>query len=1125
VDVYKQLTLIGEGADVVTVRAADAEDHVFEVTADYVNIRGFEVTGASGEVWGPSGIYLRYADHCDISENNASCCWSGYGIYLNHSSDNTLTSNNASNNLDGIGIEYSNNNTLADNTANWNNGYGITLYNSHSNIIKNNNALKYNACGICLMYSNSNTLADNTANSNHAYGIYLLHTSSGNTIYHNNFIDNCDQNAYDTGTNQWDSGSEGNYYSDYTGTDSDGDGIGDTPYPIPGDSSVDRYPLIVHWDPARIEQKVKRMLHQQPAFPTYLLNPDSFDMKVSVAWLTFTDWFSRKERTEKYDEHYHNGLNFYSLRTNELVKARNSLKEGDILRAEKHLQKAVNYEQLSSMSFVAATNVFTGNLDEAENLANQIKFLCKSVSVVGLSVYSPAAGSAVENIYIVVEYGVDRALIGESEAAKNALVKIVVKKVFLEAEITTPGGDLTTVKEFSKNRVGNYIFPTLEKYIKSPEGQFYISKIAKESFVYLESEGIEWVAEEAPEFMFDSIEGFLYEQIQLKSPGELRVFDSQGNVTGLVNGVINEEIPNSIYDYENGTVMIFLANDTYRYEVVGTDIGTYGLDMLSIRDEEPNSVSLTEIPTSSNETHQYTVDWNNSSQDQKNITVKIDSDGDSAFEKTTTIQLPTASFSYLPEKVIVNQSATFNASSSYDPDGTIIQYEWDFGDETEESGKIVDHRYSSAGTYVITLVVTDNNGSIDIQKKSLRVFHENEVKIGKNKIDLRDESDILIHLNATHSTNVLADDYTKNPTWEIPNSSNLCKYMNIDIENESAINWPINIKIYYTQEDLNNSNLLEDQFVGIYFWNKTSLEWELYSDTGVNTTDQDGYSGYSWANVTHLTLLAIGEKITSTDSIPVINTVTLNTTSPMTGQAILVTVNATDNVGVTSVEANAITLVHQGGNIWNGTITAIKGTHHVTVSASDAVYNVGWNNSTSYTTTAPAWHLHNNSTMYRTTTNPTGNLTIATGSSNLWIADEPAQTNLTFPAGIWTGRITLETALASGQNFSIGVGNCSGGIFTASGSDTINGDGNTTFDFQITADSFIISTDDYLAVNITNTTTDIKVKTGSTHSRITAPDNAPAHPVPELPSIILVSTALIILAGVLLINSRRSEEK
>jgi len=122
-------------------------------------------------------------------------------------------------------------------------------------------------------------------------------------------------------------------------------------------------------------------------------------------------------------------------------------------------------------------------------------------------------------------------------------------------------------------------------------------------------------------------------------------------------------------------------------------------------------------------------------------------------------------------------------------------------------------------------------------------------------------------------------------------------------------------------------------------------------------------------------------------------------------------------------------------------------------------------------------------------------------------------------------RITLETPLASGQNFSIEVGNCYGGNFTGSGSDTINGDGNTSFDFQITADSFGISTDDHLAVNITNTTTDLEVKTGGTHSHITAPDNRPCLPCPELVSILFVSIALIALAGVLLINSRRSVEK
>jgi len=42
----------------------------------------------------------------------------------------------------------------------------------------------------------------------------------------------------------WDCGSYGNYWSDYTGIDEDGDGIGNTPYQIPGGNNKDRYPLM-----------------------------------------------------------------------------------------------------------------------------------------------------------------------------------------------------------------------------------------------------------------------------------------------------------------------------------------------------------------------------------------------------------------------------------------------------------------------------------------------------------------------------------------------------------------------------------------------------------------------------------------------------------------------------------------------------------------------------------------------------------------------------------------------------------------------------------------------------------------------------------------------------------------
>jgi PGF-pre-PGF domain-containing protein len=85
------------------------------------------------------------------------------------------------------------------------------------------------------------------------------------------------------------------------------------------------------------------------------------------------------------------------------------------------------------------------------------------------------------------------------------------------------------------------------------------------------------------------------------------------------------------------------------------------------------------------------------------------------------------------------------------------------------------------------------------------------------------------------------------------------------------------------------------------------------------------------------------------DSIwPIINSVTLNATTPNAGDDILITVNATDNVAVTSVEANGIALTHQSGDIWEGNIVAKEDYHIIYVKAIDAAGLIDWNHSLGY---------------------------------------------------------------------------------------------------------------------------------------------------------------------------------
>jgi len=118
-------------------------------------------------------------------------------------------------------------------------GISITGSGSHNTIFGNNITGK-SKCGIMLYYGSSNTFYENYL-ANSAFGVklgfdreYPDRKVENNVFYHNNFVNNIQDVSIGCvpDTNFWNNGKKGNYWSNYNGTDNDGDGVGDTPYII-----------------------------------------------------------------------------------------------------------------------------------------------------------------------------------------------------------------------------------------------------------------------------------------------------------------------------------------------------------------------------------------------------------------------------------------------------------------------------------------------------------------------------------------------------------------------------------------------------------------------------------------------------------------------------------------------------------------------------------------------------------------------------------------------------------------------------------------------------------------------------------------------------------------------------
>lgn len=268
--VNKRVKLLGENKN-ITIIDGQNKGTVFKVTIDGVSISGFMVVNCD------YGIYLYSSNRCNISSNRISNCATetGFGIYLWMSNNNTINDNILAHNSNGIGIVLGFNNTIANNRILYSSDIsGLQLYNSSHNVIKDNlisgcssgivlfnstnnylliNNITGNQNGVCLAWSSDNIILKNYITYNQK-GAWIAE-SFRNVIYNNNFINNLEQVRdvsldypdlnLTASINIWNDSypSGGNFWSDYTGVDANGDGIGDVPYVIDSNNQ-DNYPLV-----------------------------------------------------------------------------------------------------------------------------------------------------------------------------------------------------------------------------------------------------------------------------------------------------------------------------------------------------------------------------------------------------------------------------------------------------------------------------------------------------------------------------------------------------------------------------------------------------------------------------------------------------------------------------------------------------------------------------------------------------------------------------------------------------------------------------------------------------------------------------------------------------------------
>lgn len=279
----KSITLTGSSTDETIIDGGNVpmvvSVYASDVVVDHLTIRN-GLMNLTNETRYAAGIAV-FADNVTIS--NCTCTDVYHGIIFEKVKTGNITHSFIYDTISGMLVNASENVSLSDCQISSADTSGLVLQSTTYSMVSNLNISFTDRIGLILSGSSLNQIHHNTFFTNY-YGVRVFQITDSNCdqnrFYSNNFIDN-DISAYDACENSWSSAGVGNYWSDYTGMDTDNDGVGDSSYEIPL-IGEDSFPLM---NPVDItsETQVNELVI------TSLANNDTVSGEITVAGIVWTE--------------------------------------------------------------------------------------------------------------------------------------------------------------------------------------------------------------------------------------------------------------------------------------------------------------------------------------------------------------------------------------------------------------------------------------------------------------------------------------------------------------------------------------------------------------------------------------------------------------------------------------------------------------------------------------------------------------------------------------------------------------------------------------------------------------------------------------------------------------------